>query len=86
MFVIVVALFSGNVFPCGLSIVNDRETRLEMEDILRTLWNGTPEQRLEAAERAFLIAALIDEEGLMRCWPHRHDMDGFFAARLERTS
>src|SRR5262249_45826846 len=29
-------------------------------------------------------AALCDERGQIRVWPHRHDGDGFFAARLER--
>ena len=32
------------------------------------------------------VAAVLDPRGHLRCWPHRHDSDGFFAARLERAS
>jgi 16S rRNA (cytosine967-C5)-methyltransferase len=31
------------------------------------------------------LAPVLDENGFMRCHPHIHDSDGFFAARLERT-
>ena len=29
---------------------------------------------------------LVDDEGHLRTWPHRHDIDGFFAVRLQRQS
>ena len=29
---------------------------------------------------------VLDEEGIMHCYPHIHDTDGFFAVRLERQS
>ena len=29
---------------------------------------------------------LIDADGFLRCLPHVHDMDGFFAARMERVT
>jgi 16S rRNA (cytosine967-C5)-methyltransferase len=29
------------------------------------------------------IRDLLDSSGYLRCLPHRHDTDGFFAARLE---
>jgi 16S rRNA (cytosine967-C5)-methyltransferase len=32
------------------------------------------------------LAPLVGEDGFLRTFPHRHDADGFFAARLERTS
>jgi 16S rRNA (cytosine967-C5)-methyltransferase len=32
------------------------------------------------------VRELVDERGYLRCWPHRHDTDGFFAARLERRA
>ncbi len=39
--------------------------------------------RVEApASRVF--EGLLDERGAMVTWPHRHDMDGFFAVRLRR--
>jgi 16S rRNA (cytosine967-C5)-methyltransferase len=28
---------------------------------------------------------LVDGEGYLRAWPHRHGTDGFFVARLRRT-
>ncbi|MRR33975.1 16S rRNA (cytosine(967)-C(5))-methyltransferase RsmB [bacterium] len=31
-------------------------------------------------------APLFTERGMFRSWPHRHGMDGFFAARLRKTS
>jgi 16S rRNA C967 or C1407 C5-methylase (RsmB/RsmF family) len=27
-----------------------------------------------------------DMDGILRAWPHRHDTDGFFVARLRRQS
>ena len=59
---IIAALSSWNAVACLSEIVNDRETRLEMEEILRTLWNGTPDQRLGAARRSHLIAELVRHE------------------------
>ena len=32
------------------------------------------------------VRDLVSEDGVLRCWPHRHDTDGFFAVRLERRS
>jgi 16S rRNA (cytosine967-C5)-methyltransferase len=29
---------------------------------------------------------LVGEEGFLQTWPHRHETDGFFAVRLERTT
>lgn len=31
-------------------------------------------------------AALVDEKGIFRSYPHRHGMDGFFGARMRRAS
>jgi 16S rRNA (cytosine967-C5)-methyltransferase len=59
----------------------------ENEDLVRTFLQENPDFRLvPKAELPEHLAALIDEEGFMRCWPHHHDMDGFFAARFERSS
>jgi 16S rRNA C967 or C1407 C5-methylase (RsmB/RsmF family) len=30
-----------------------------------------------------VLEPLLDPEGRLRTFPHRHGMDGFFAARLE---
>ena len=32
------------------------------------------------------LAPLVGGDAVLRCWPHHHDTDGFFAARLERNS
>jgi 16S rRNA (cytosine967-C5)-methyltransferase len=32
------------------------------------------------------VRPLLDESGFLRTWPHRHDADGFFAARFERRA
>ena len=41
-------------------------------------------RRAERAELPAQLAPVLDAEGSLRCLPHRHDSDGFFAARLER--
>jgi 16S rRNA C967 or C1407 C5-methylase (RsmB/RsmF family) len=30
------------------------------------------------------MRTLVGTDGFLRCFPHLHDSDGFFAARLER--
>jgi len=32
------------------------------------------------------ISALQTTEGILRLWPHRHNTDGFFAARITRLA
>jgi 16S rRNA (cytosine967-C5)-methyltransferase len=59
----------------------------ENEAVVRNLLEATPGLRL--APRASLPASLapvLDDEGFLRSFPHQHDADGFFAARLERVS
>jgi 16S rRNA (cytosine967-C5)-methyltransferase len=41
-------------------------------------------RRADAAELPPLLAPVLDSEGSLRCLPHRHDADGFYAVRLER--
>jgi 16S rRNA (cytosine967-C5)-methyltransferase len=43
-------------------------------------FTAAPSDRIPAEVRA-----VVDGEGFLRCFPHRHDTDGFFAARLART-
>jgi 16S rRNA (cytosine967-C5)-methyltransferase len=43
-------------------------------------------RRAGAAELPAELAPVLDADGNLRCLPHRHDTDGFFAARLERQS
>jgi 16S rRNA (cytosine967-C5)-methyltransferase len=41
-------------------------------------------RRADPARLPALLAPVLDAEGSLRCLPHRHDADGFYAARLER--
>ena len=52
------------------------EAFLESESAFRL----TPPSALPAT-----VQPLLDGEGRLSTWPHRHDTDGFFAARLERV-
>lgn len=40
----------------------------------------------DAALLPVAMAPVLDDEGFLRCSPQQHDTDGFFAARLERSS
>jgi 16S rRNA (cytosine967-C5)-methyltransferase len=41
-------------------------------------------RRVPASELPPQLAPLLDDLGQLRCFPHLHDTDGFFAACLER--
>jgi 16S rRNA (cytosine967-C5)-methyltransferase len=57
----------------------------ENEDRVHAFLETQPGFRLVAkAQLPESLAPVTSDEGFMRCWPHRHDADGFFAARLER--
>ncbi|RIL01661.1 MAG: 16S rRNA (cytosine(967)-C(5))-methyltransferase RsmB [Proteobacteria bacterium] len=43
-------------------------------------------RELRADALAAPLRALVEPDGALRCWPQRHDADGFYAARLERAS
>ena len=58
----------------------------ENEDVIQPFLAAHPEFRLvPAQELPPALRPLIDADGFLRCYPHLHDMDGFFAARLERV-
>ena len=58
----------------------------ENEQLIERFLQRRNEFRLvSAAELPRRLQPVLDEEGFMRCLPHLHDTDGFFAARLERT-
>ncbi len=59
------------------------ENEAVVEGFLREFPQFTLTSPLEAPEE---VQALMDASGYLRCWPHRHDTDGFFAARLELRS
>jgi 16S rRNA (cytosine967-C5)-methyltransferase len=79
---------AARVKPGGTLVYSTCTTlREENADQVRSFLQENPGFRLvPKLELPEHLAALIDEEGLMRCWPHHHDMDGFFAARFERRS
>jgi len=60
--------------------------REENEDAVRDLCATAP-FRIEtaAAHLDEAAAGLVDASGFLRTYPHRHDLDGFFAARLLRV-
>jgi len=57
----------------------------ETDEVVGAFLAGHPEFRLEDPRPAFPQAAdLVDSQGCLRTWPHRHGTDGFFVARLRR--
>ena len=63
----------------------------ENEDIARAFSESHPDfVMLDAAavlEKAHVTdAAQLCEQGFIRLWPHRHQVDGFFAAIWERKA
>ena len=59
----------------------------ENENVVRKFLQESP--AFAHAEREAIpdeVRTVVDEEGFLRCLPHVHDADGFFAARLERRS
>ncbi|HUI63216.1 MAG TPA: 16S rRNA (cytosine(967)-C(5))-methyltransferase RsmB [Bacteroidota bacterium] len=53
----------------------------ENQQIVRTFLERHPEFALENAQ-AYVSHDLVNAEGFVETYPHRHDMDGSFAARL----
>jgi len=59
------------------------ENEAVIESFLREEKQFVLASRLEAPPE---VRDLVDSDGFMRCTPHRHDADGFFAARLEKRT
>lgn len=57
----------------------------ENEDVV-ALWldQNNKFRRASPSQLPSSLKALLDESGDLRCLPHRHHTDGFYAARLER--
>lgn len=59
--------------------------RDENEAVVEAFLSERPEfYRLPAAALPAVVQPLLTPAGELRCLPHRHDTDGFFAVRLER--
>jgi 16S rRNA (cytosine967-C5)-methyltransferase len=62
-------------------------TSEENEAVIEAFLEAEPGFRLTPpGDLPLRLARVLDSVGRMRCWPHRNDTDGFFAARLERVS
>ncbi len=59
--------------------------REENEDVVAAFLRDHPDFH-PAEDIPEALGALRGETGVVRLYPHRHDCDGFFAARLERES
>lgn len=59
----------------------------ENESVASWLLAHAPDlRRVEIPEIPASLHALLGADAALRCWPQRHDSDGFFAARFERRS
>jgi 16S rRNA (cytosine967-C5)-methyltransferase len=59
----------------------------ENEEVIEAFLRGSTDFVLASPlEAPAEVRSLMDSDGFMRCWPHRDDTDGFFAARIERRS
>jgi 16S rRNA (cytosine967-C5)-methyltransferase len=60
--------------------------RTENDDVVDAFLAERADFREDAAGAHPAAVALLDERGRLRTWPHRHDMAGFFAARMRRVA
>lgn len=59
----------------------------EGPELVRGFLQAHPEFRIlvpDVTRAPFVGQGLLDEDGALRTYPHRHDADGFFAIRLQR--
>jgi 16S rRNA (cytosine967-C5)-methyltransferase len=76
-------LRSGGVLVYSTCTLLPEENEAVVEAFLRESPHFALAAPSEAPEE---VRELLDASGYLRCWPHRHDSDGFYAARLERRS
>lgn len=61
--------------------------REENEDVITAFLNAMPEfTPASKADVPSELDSLVDADATLRCFPHLHDTDGFFAAKLVRAS
>ena len=54
--------------------------------LYRALSPRSPDHMIGEFNVAIAEFIVVDEEGALRCLPHRHGCDGFFAVRLDRRA
>ena len=82
----ILANCAGLLKPGGVLVYATCTTEPEEnEDVVRDFLAGHPEFTLDDAKR-FIHPALVTPEGYVATFPHRHGMDGSFAARLVRAA
>lgn len=73
----------GGVLVYSTCSLEPEETDLVVERFL----SDVPDFAVDDPQKALPPAAadLVDSAGVLRTWPHRHGIDGFYAARLRRS-
>jgi 16S rRNA (cytosine967-C5)-methyltransferase len=61
-------------------------TRAENDDVVDAFLAAHTEFHEDAGRVHPAVAGFLDARGRLRTWPHRHDMAGFFAARMRRVA
>ena len=71
----------------GLVYATCTLTRAENDDVVDTFLAQCPDFAAgDPVDAHPALRPLLDERCRMRTFPHRHDMAGFFAARLVRSA
>lgn len=61
--------------------------REENEEVVQDFLEGHPHFRIpDRRSLPEVVRPLVGEDGALRCLPHRHGTDGFFAVRMERVA
>ncbi len=55
---------------------------LENEGVIQSFLSRHEDWKIDTPDLSF--PEIVDSEGWMKVWPHRHNMDGFFIVRLKR--
>ena len=84
---IMVANAAEMLKPGGTLLYSTCSTSLEEnEQVVHDFLSHHPDFVLENLSESFpSLRELFTPAGMFRAWPHRHAMDGFFAARLRKT-